>query len=86
MLDSYQWYSNSAPFCKRKGGRGENREAKKSKIEEEEIREKSGNKGRREGWGEKKKTLFYRKQKNQTKTKQNILKVKLKDLFPQTQT
>lgn len=85
MLDSYQWYSNSAPLCKRKRGRGENREAKESKIEEEEIREKPGNKGRREGWGEKKRETFYKK-KRKKKPKQNILKVKLKDLFPQTQT
>lgn len=84
MLDSYQWYSNSAPLCKRKRGRGENREAKESKIEEEEIREKPGNKGRREGWGEKKETFYKKKRKK--KPKQNILKVKLKDLFPQTQT
>lgn len=62
MLDSYQWYSNSAPLCKRKRGRGENREAKESKIEEEEIREKPGNK-RREGWGEKKKTFYKKKRK-----------------------
>lgn len=41
MLDSYQWYSNSAPLCKRKRGRGENREAKESKIEEEEIKRKA---------------------------------------------
>lgn len=70
MLDSYQWYSNSAPLCKRKRGRGENREAKESKIEEEEIREKPGNKGRREGWGEKKKRLFIKRKekKNLNKT------------------
>lgn len=67
MLDSYQWYSNSAPLCKRKRGRGENREAKESKIEEEEIREKSGNKGRREGW-EEKKTLFIKIKKKLNKT------------------